>query len=171
MVCDVPTVLHLEQVGPTGWGSHRLHCDTGPAVAWSDGWGVYSWHGTRVPADLIEQGWSTDQILTEPNAEIRRCAIERMGWPQFIIESGMKQIGKSVADPGNPGQKLALYDIPKIFTEPVKVLLCTNATIERDGTRHQFGITVPAIITDPVAAAAWSFGLTANEYGALERAC
>lgn len=40
MVCDVPTVLHLEPVDET-WVSACLHCETGPAVAWADGWGVY----------------------------------------------------------------------------------------------------------------------------------
>jgi len=29
---------------------------------------------------LIEEGWTTDRILKEENAEIRRCAIERTGW-------------------------------------------------------------------------------------------
>ena len=46
MVCGVPTVIRLEQVGPTGWGSHRLHCEDGPAVGWP-GYELYFWHGTE----------------------------------------------------------------------------------------------------------------------------
>jgi len=170
MVCDLPTVLHLEQVGPTGWGSHRLHCETGPAIAWADGWGLYMWHGVQVPAELIETGWSTDRILQEPNAEVRRCAIERMGWDQFIREANLKQVGSAVPDPGNPGNELALYDVPaRIYDEPVRVLLCTNGTVERDGTRRRFGLTVPASIDTPVAAAAWGYGLTADQYATAQR--
>jgi len=172
MVCDAPSTLHLEQVGPTGWGSHRLHCETGPAVGWADGWGVYSWHGTQVPRDLIETGWDTDRIMREPNAEVRRCAIERLGWPRFIADAGLKLVGSPVEDPGNPGQELALYDVPsRIFDTAVRVLLCTNATTERNGERHQFGLTCPAGMRDPIEAAGWTFGLTGTEYAALQRAC
>ncbi len=171
MVCDVPTELHLEQVQPAGWGSHRLHCDDGPAVGWADGWAIYAWHGTQVPKDLIVDGWSTDRILREPNAEVRRCAIERLGWDRFIADADLKQVGLTVRDPGNPGHTLSLFDVPeRIYDEPVKVLLCTNATAERDGSRRRFGLTVPGSITDPVAAAGWTFGLDPSVYRQLERA-
>lgn len=59
----------------------------------------------------------------------------------------------------------------RIYGEPVRLLLCDNATPERDGTRRRFGLTVPASIADPIAAAAWTFDLTADEYGAIKRAC
>lgn len=170
MVCDVPTVLHLEPSGD-GPNGYRLHCEDGPAVAWADGWGLHCWHGIRVPADLIETGWTTDQILKEPNAEVRRCAIERMGWDWFVTEAGLEQVGDTVPDPGNPGQELSLYDIPaQIYDEPVRVLLCTNGTPEADGVRRRFGLTVPGSIKEPVAAAAWTFGLNPSEYKQLERA-
>jgi len=138
-------------------------------MTYPDGWGIHAWHGTRVPADLIETGWDTDRILREPNAEVRRCAIERMGWPEFIAAAGLAQVGGAVPDPGNPGQRLALYDVPEqIYDEPVRVLVATNGTPERDGTRRTFGLTVPADITDPVAAAAWTYDLDAREYARLE---
>ena len=155
--------LHRDQQG-------RLHNESGPAVAYPDGWGVHAWHGVRVPADLIEVGWSTDRILQEPNAEVRRCAIERMGWDRFIAEANLAQVGVSEPDPGNPGHELALYDVPaRIYDEPVRVLLCTNGTVERDGTRRRFGLTVPASIDTPVAAAAWGYGLTVDQYASAQR--
>jgi hypothetical protein len=175
MIVERPLEIHRELADPAvlrGWGSHRLHREDGPAVVWPDGWGVYSVHGTRVPADLIEQGWSVDRILSEPNAEVRRVAIDLMGWDRFIDDAGLMQVGESVADPGNPGQMLALYDVPRrIYDADVRVLLCTNATEERDGSRHRFGLTVPASIDDPIAAAGWTFGLNPSEYRQLERAC
>ena len=98
--------------------------------------------------------------------------IEIVGWPKFIEAAGLIQIGESVPDPGNDGQTLALYDIPeRIYDADVRVLVCANATLERDGTRHVFGLTVPADIADPLSAAAWSFGVTASEYKHLARAC
>lgn len=56
MVTDRPRELHLERVGPTGSGSHRPHCATGPAIRWADGWALYFLHGERVPADRVERG-------------------------------------------------------------------------------------------------------------------
>jgi hypothetical protein len=170
MVCDRPAVLHVEQVGPRGWGSHRLHCDDGPAIAWRDGYALYFWHGTPVPAGLIEGRWTTGDILREPNAEVRRCAIERMGWDQFIADAELAQVGQAVPDPGNPGHELALYEVPEqIYDEPVRVLLCTNGTVERDGTRRRFGLTVPGSIDSPLAAAAWGYGLNPSQYATAQR--
>lgn len=171
MVCDVPTTLHVEQVRPTGWGSHRLHCADGPAVAWADGWGVHSWHGTRVPGWVVDGTATVDMIMREQNTEVRRCAVEAFGWPRFIEDAELSMVGDPVPDPGNPGHTLSLFDIPQqLFAERVRILLCTNATAERDGTRHRFGLSVPAQISDPISAAAWSFGVDPTFYRTLERA-
>ena len=165
---DRHTIVHTESAGGA---LRRLHCADGPARAWADGWALWYWHGTRVPADLVETGWDTPRILREQNTEVRRCAIERLGWDQFIAAAGLQQVGDTVADPGNPGQGLALYDVPEqIYGDAdVRVLLCTNGTVERDGTRRRFGLTVPADITDPIAAAAWGYGITPDLYATAAR--
>jgi hypothetical protein len=140
-------------------------------MEWPDGWAIHAWHGVRVPADLIETGWDSPRILREPNAEIRRCAIERMGWPEFVAAAGLVQVGAAEPDPANPGYDLALYDVPeRIFDAPVRVLLCTNASPERDGTRRRFGLTVPAHCPDPTTAAASLLRLTRTQYLTLEAA-
>jgi hypothetical protein len=51
----------------------------------------------------------------------------------------------------------------------VRLLVCANGTPEADGSRRLFGIFVPKHITDPVRAAAWTYGLTTNQYLSLER--
>jgi hypothetical protein len=167
MVCDAPAELHVESVGG---GAHRMHCETGPAISWSDGWGIHMWHGTRVPADLIEIGWDVARIMAEENTEIRRCAIEKLGWDRFVTEAGMT-LTDECPDPGNPGQVLRLYDIPRdVLDLPVRVLVCVNATRERDGSRHTFGLTVPTDCRSALAAAAWCFDLTEREYAGMARA-
>jgi hypothetical protein len=164
ILTDRPTELHRDP-------QNRLHHETGPAVAYADGWAVHAWHGTRVPADLIAGKWTTADILKHPNAEVRRCAIEHMGWDRFITDAGLHQVGRPVPDPGNPGYELTLYDVPEqIYDEPVRVLLCANATVERDGTRRRFGLTVPADIQDPLHAAAWTFDLDPADYAGLTNA-
>jgi hypothetical protein len=152
-------------------GQGRLHHESEPAMAWADGWAIHAWHGTRVPADLIETGWNTARILREANTEVRRCAIERMGWDAFIADAQLAQVGDTVPDPGNPGQTLALYDVPeRIYGDTdIRVLLCTNGTVERDGTRRRFGLTVPAEIDSPLEAAAWGFDLTPEQYATAAR--
>ncbi len=134
----------------------RLHNPTGPARTWADGWALWYWHGVRVPRSLIEDGWDTARILLEPNAEIRRCAIEKIGWPRFIQDSDFQPVGPEMDDPGNPGQTIALYDVPElIYGEPRRILIVTNGTIEPDGSRRQFGILVPGDIPTPLHAQAW----------------
>jgi hypothetical protein len=159
-----PTAVHLDKQG-------RLHCETGPAIVYPDGWGVYAWHGTRVPADLIEKVWGLGEIFAEPNSEIRRCAIEKIGWDAFIEESGLKVIA-SAPDPGNTPHHIALYDLPDtlsdLFDVDARILLCTNGTIEPDGTRRRFGLPVPGHHTDPVAAAADLYGWPVEAYRQLE---
>lgn len=170
MLCPRPAELYLEQVGEGGRATHRPHRADGPAAGWADGFGVYFWHGTHVTRAVIEDTLTADEILRETNAEIRRCAIERRGWDRFIAEARLAQVGPAVPDPGNPGQTLTLHDVPAdIYTTHVRVLLCTNGTVERDGTRRRFGLTVPAGCTDPLEAAAWTYGLTSAQYATAQR--
>lgn len=110
-----------------------------------------------------------DRIVAEPNVEIRRCGIESLGWAPFIAGAGLTPVD-SGPDPGNAGQEIALYDVPeRLWGEDIRVLLCTNGTGERDGTRHRFGLTVPSRIGTALEAAAWGYGLTADEYAAAQR--
>ena len=168
VLTDRPTQIHRDPQA-------RLHNDDGPALAYADGHTLHSWHGVTVPADLIEGGWSTERVLKEPNSEIRRCAVEvaaeRDGWQQMIATAGWKQVGSSVADPGNPGQVLSLWDIGDLYGqgERLHLLHMVNGTVERDGSRHEFGETVPDSITDPVAAAAWQIGISPSDYATTAR--
>ena len=90
------------------------------AVAYPDGWGFYAWHGRRVPGWVIVAP-SVEAITAEENVEVRRCAIESLGWDQFIAEAGLVPVtaGASadlaavqVPDPGNPGSILSSTTSP-----------------------------------------------------------
>ena len=170
MVCEPPTEIHVEQIGPTGWGSHRLHCETGPAVVWSDGWGVYSWHGTRVPAWVIENP-TVEQALVERNSEIRRCACEAIGWDRVLAHLGEAPIDVC-PDPANAPHELKLYRLPdnvNPYGQAVNLLLMTNGSPDRSGVLRQYGETVPASIKSAEAAAGWQYGLNPSVYRQLER--
>ncbi|WP_344828643.1 DUF6745 domain-containing protein [Actinocorallia longicatena] len=151
-----------------GGGRHRLHDATGPAVVYPDGWSVYSWHGTRVPAWVVEEP-TAELISAEPNIEVRRCAIERLGWDTYIDQAGLRLVG-AAPDPGNDGSELRLYDLPRtVLNRPARVLLVVNGSLERDGTRRRYGLGVPAHLDDPLAAAAWTYGLPVSRYAELAR--
>lgn len=169
VVAERPAVIHAEQPGGER-GQLQLHCPDGPAMLFRDGWAVHAWHGRLVPATLVEEGWGIPAILAERNAEIRRCAIEKLGWDE--VEQHLIPVA-SAPDPGNPGQVLTLCDLPMAFQDTfrgaVRLLLCSNGTPEADGTRRRFGLTVPAHHTDPVAAAAETYGWSREEYASLAR--
>lgn len=163
-VCTVserPAALHTEV-----WGTHgevRLHHADGPAVRYPDGWELHSWHGTRVPAWVITDPapW---RVTQETNVEVRRCAIERIGWPAYVDGADLRLLA-TAPDPGNPGFELRLYDMRR----ETRLLLAVNGSVERDGHRRRYGLTVPGYLNDPLEAAGWTYGLSAEQYSLLVR--
>jgi len=61
--------------------------------------------------DWVITSPTIDRIKEENNVEVRRCAIERIGWDPYIDQAGLHLVA-AVADPGNPGCDLCLYDMP-----------------------------------------------------------
>jgi len=163
ILTERPVALHLDP-------QQRLHKADGPAIEYADGFALYSWHGTRVPDEMIRGEWDTTRILQEPNAEIRRSAIEKMGWEEFVVKAELAQVGEVMDDPGNPGYTITLYDVPAvIYDEPIRVLICQNGTTERGGTRRKFGLTVPVECSTPIEAAAWGYDVSPEVYATLQR--
>ena len=161
VLCDRPTAIHRDPRG-------ELHHDSGPAMTYADGYAVHAWHGVRVPEDFWT--WGTTRALSEANAEVRRCAIERIGWD--AVTDRMALVSEC-DDPGNPGQVLRLYDLGEfadLYDNPARILVCANASLDRGGRRRVFGLPVPARHDDPVVAAADLFGVPVAAYRGLERA-
>lgn len=164
VVTERPTVLRTEP----GDNDLRLHCADGPAVSYPDGFAIHAWHGTRVPSWVIDDP-SVDRIAAETNVEVRRCAIERIGWGAFIDQAALRLVGRT-DDPGNPDAELRLYDLLYArWGRPTRLLLAVNGSVERDGTRRRYGLRVPAWLDDPLDAAGWTYGLTGAQYQQLLR--
>ena len=165
VLAERPTIIQRD-------GQGRLHSTTGPALEWADGHTLHAVGGVRVDADIVErpETITVERILTHDNAEQRRVMIDLRGWDWFTTAADLRLVDEA-PDPGNTGETIALYDLPEqVYDEPVRVLLCTNASPERDGTRRRFGLTVPADCTTAVGAAAWTFGTDEATYGSLVRA-
>jgi len=143
-------------------------------VRYRDGWEIHSWHGTRVPAWVIIDP-TIERIAAERNSEIRRCAIEHLGWPRFLDGLGVTPVDEC-PDPANSPHKLRLFDVPAKFADvygnqPVRLLVMTNASVDR-GTRERriYAETVPAACSSALDEAAWQCQTTPDIYAQLQRA-
>ena len=99
---------------------------------------------------------------------VRRIAIERMGWQQYVARAGLTLVAET-ADPGNPNAVLRLYDLPAEHFDGVRLLVMRNGSPDRSGTDRYYGEAVPGHLDDPIAAVAWQYGVTPQEYLALQR--
>jgi hypothetical protein len=151
MVCERPTVIHRELANPAvtrGWGSHRLHCANGPAIAWPDGWGVYSIHGVQIPfakRHIVEapERITVAEIEAETNSEIRRVMIDRYGAARYVSDSGATVVHQLPADHPLPGLRTARVlrkEVPD--DEPIVYVDLLNSTPEPDGTTKRYMLRV-----------------------------
>jgi hypothetical protein len=146
----------------------RLHCETGPAMAYRDGFEMFAWHGVRVPADFFE--WDVQRALADDNSEIRRCGIERLGWD--TVTDQLELIAEA-PDPGNAPHTLRLYQgelLDSLYDQRARLLVAQNASLDKGGHRRVFGLPVPADVSDPIVAAAMLFNVEADVYRDLARA-
>lgn len=163
IVSERPLYVHMED--------QNLHAENGPAIEWSDGNKMYMWRGTRIP-DWVVEDLTLERISHERNTEIRRCAIERYGWENWLLDAKVTPVHEE-EDVGNPGAVLRLYDLPseaQVYDENVRLLVMTNASRDPDGTLRTFAETVPSEIETAVSAAAWQFGTTEDLYRKIGRA-
>ncbi|MET9322555.1 DUF6745 domain-containing protein [Streptomyces sp. NPDC003038] len=168
VMAERPDAVHAEPAPAAVHGEIRLHRDDGPAVRFPDGSGAHVLHGAVVPEWVIT-GPTVERIHAEPNIEVRRSAIERIGWDAYVGQAGLKLVG-TADDPGNPGFRLALYDVPAgVWGRPGRLLLTVNGSVEPDGRRRRYGLGVPAHIDDPLDAAGWSYGVSGEQYARLVR--
>ena len=136
----------------------RLHSLSGPACAYPDGWAIYAVHGVRIPADIIERpdSLTKERILSEPNAEVRRVMIERLGNERFLSIAGATAIHEDRRG------KLFRIDLPG--DEPMVLVQVVNSTPEPDGHSKLYTLRVPADIRRASEAIAWTFGLEEKDY-------
>ncbi|WP_229675692.1 DUF6745 domain-containing protein [Hoyosella rhizosphaerae] len=167
VMAERPSALHTE---PTPDGIHnerRLHHLDQPALQFLDGNHVFVQHGTIVP-DWVVLDPTVERINKERNIEIRRCAIERIGWDRYIETAELELVDRG-DDPGNPESQLELHAHPADWGRTGRVLLVVNGSRERDGQRRRYGLHVPHWINSALNAAAWTYGLSGTDYAQLVR--
>ena len=165
VLTDRPKVIARDERG-------RLHSTSGPALLYRDGYVLWAVHGVRVDERIVEhpETITPEEIYAEANTERRRVMLEQFGWERFVTTAALRLVDEA-PDPANAPFTLQLYDLPEaIYDEPVRLLLVHNATPERTGERRRYGLTTPADMPDALTAAAWTYGLGADQYRQLQRA-
>jgi hypothetical protein len=121
---------------------HRLHCEDGPAVRYTDGWSIYAWHGTRIPAEWITHRatLTAATALTHENLEQRLAACQILGWEKILSELDARTIDTDHPRIGT----LVEVDLPGAGTERFLRVQC--------GTGRTFALWVDGSVKTAYAA-------------------
>jgi hypothetical protein len=132
----------------------RLHGETARCVEYGDGWGFWTWHGVGVPEKVIlaPDELTRDDFLNERNVEARRVIQERMG-ARFVPEIGGKFIDGS--------RRGVLYEI-ELPGDPDHV--ARYLQVQDPSTGREYYLRVPPDTATAEEAAAWTFGLSVDDY-------
>ncbi len=161
VISERPTIVTMDS-------NERIHNDTGPCIAFADGWKVWAWHGVRVPEWIIEQPekLTTDLILKESNAEIRRCMIEKFGIPRLLKEANAKvldsKIQRHVVGGEEKMNELLAVDI---HGDPDGKLVALRVVCP--STFREYWLRVPPNQKTVQEALAWTFDMKSEEYNPI----
>jgi hypothetical protein len=139
----------------------RLHCATGPALAYPDGWSFYAWKGIEVPGALIEKPdtITLERIDQELDIIVRRCMIEIIT-PKRFIRMG----GASRASQDETG---ILWKKSWWNGDAWAAVQVVDGTPAADGTRQSYFLQVPFGLSTARAAVAWTYGMSEHQYSRL----
>ena len=149
VLCERPEQLQLDEQG-------RLHSSPGPALRYPDGWSLWAWHGVRVPRAAIEspESMTAAEVLAEPDVEVRRVMIERMGCERLVRDGGARRLAEDETG--------ILWRLDLADDEP---LVCVEVVDPpAGGAFRRYLLRVPPDARSPREAVAWTFGVDAREY-------
>jgi hypothetical protein len=138
----------------------RLHASDHPAVAWPDGSGRWYWDGIAVPETIAgaRDQLTADLVSRIDNQELRRVAVERLGWERFL-ETANSEL-RAQDDFG----KLWATSV-RLDGQRVQLVEVDNATAEQDGSHRRYFLRVPPTLRTAREAVAWTFGFdSADDY-------
>jgi hypothetical protein len=145
-ISDRPSVINRDVNG-------RLHCETGPSIAYRDGWSLYHWHGVSIPKEWVTGSKpSAKDALTWANIEQRRAACEIVGWANVLAQLNARSID---LDNDPAVGELLEADIPDSGKERFLKVRC--------GTGREFVLPVPREIETALQGNLWTYGIDAND--------
>lgn len=116
----------------------------------------FRWHGVRVPAATIlrPETLPPEQVLLEPNAEVRRVILERVGIENVLARCDAKELDRDT-DAGGERQlvEVSVTHSPWVASGVYRFLVCRCPS-----TARRYLLRVPPDTTTCHAAAAWIAG-------------
>jgi hypothetical protein len=139
----------------------RLHDASSPAVLFRDGTGAHAWHGAWVPGNWITAPDTVDphEVLNLSYAERRAAGIAILGWARMVAGLAPRTIDRH---PDPMIGELLEVDIPRAGRARFLKVRCA--------TGRDFLLCVPRELPTALAANAWTYGLTPDEYNLEARA-
>ena len=132
----------------------RLHCETGPSIAYRDGWALHHWHGVEIPAEWVAgKQPEAKEAIRWPNVEQRRAACEIIGWAKVLDQVKARVIDKHQNEEIGT---LLEADIPDSGKERFLRVRC--------GTGRDFCLPVARECKTALQANAWTYGLDPAEF-------
>ena len=142
---------------------NRLHCTTGPALAYPDGWSAYAWKGIALPSVYLTdpESVSPETIHRQRDRRLRRCMIEIFTPDRFVAVGGARCVARD--ETGKLWQKT--WPDGDVWAA-VEVI---NGTPGPDGRRTRYFLQVPPQRYTARSAVAWTYGLSEQQYANLVR--
>lgn len=161
-----------------------IHCSDGPSLIFGDGSSKTYWRGMEIPEEWIEgpsEEWMEKygdflpplqkrsefslplpyDALTMANLEMRRAAIEILGWTK-ILEKYPHQVIDEDEDP-EIGTLIKVH-LPAANRFGTEVSIDCFFIRVRCGTGRDFTLSVPPWCRTALEANAWTYGLEPEEY-------
>ena len=137
----------------------RLHSESGPAIAWSDGYEEYAYHGVWVPEGVIMRPGEVTfaKALGEPNVEVRWAMTEIAGLERLVAGAD-PEVLDSVTD--RAGMPCRLLRIAR--GEPLEPVVLTEVTCPSTG--RVIYERVPPATRSYLEACAWQSNSTPELY-------
>lgn len=146
VVCSKPKVFQDEQ--------NRLHCEDGPAVIFNDGFEMFFWKGIHIPENWImdKNSITSEVIMSETNAEKRRCLQEIVGAKRFAELLGIEVIDSDTDDCSNQMSLWKTKEKDSIINDFIYYYQCICPS-----TMREYFLCVPPTCKNVWDAKAWTF--------------
>lgn len=137
--------------------NQRLHCEDGPAFVLA-GWEFYFWHGVQVSREILEKKLSIEKVLSLRNAELRRAAMQIIGWDKVI-----ETLNPTLLDKSNDPKLGTLIQVNLTTTKGQQPNRVRFLKVQC-GTGRDFYIPVSPNVFSVNHAQAWMWGVPVHKF-------
>jgi len=151
-ICWVAERYRVIHAQPDGRG----HCTTGPALEFVDGSKIYLQNGIVLPGVVVShpERITLETIVKETNQEIRTLMMKALSPERLMQVLGSKLVS---SDSFGELRESSLAERDQTFR--IRFIKVKNGTVEPDGTRKDYILTVPLSIETCEQGVAWSYGV------------